>query len=596
MKKTLRISLALLLTVLLVPFTSCKKDDPEPDVIASFTFAVDATDYKKVTFTNESQNFSAVSWNFGDNSALSTETNPVHTYAAVGEFTVTLTATSEKGTTTDVYSTKVTIADPNAMLTKLVGETSKTWKLLRNVSGGAYPLEVGPIDRSSIWWAVGLNNDELAGRPCMLNDEWTFHRDGKMVFDDKGDYWAEGSIYPDDVDDMCASSTAPMVNVDGADVSAWASGTHAFELINGTAPKLKLNGLGAYLGLSKVGTDLEYMVPQQSVTYNLISLYDGTTDTLIVECEYKFSASDAAPGGYWRFVLVHYDNPADEPPIPGNQPAASFSYVLDGRTATFTNTSQYSDSYSWDFGDGTSSTEANPTHTFATDGNFTVSLTATNGMGTNTKSVDIMVSSAVLTAEVLQGGAWKIRVAPNSIYVGPGMGDPSWWQTPVGFLDGSAVGTTDDWSCMVDDEFAFTADGKFTFDTKGSTRNDGYFGGTNGCITDAEIAASGENGAKFGSALGDDAHTYTFTAATAESRAIIELTNSATRAAFIGFMKGYYGGENTSNANLPNGGNAVNRYEVMGYTNDGTVETLIVTVDISGDHTGTASWTMVMVR
>ncbi|HQQ13611.1 MAG TPA: PKD domain-containing protein, partial [Bacteroidales bacterium] len=230
MKKTLRISLALLLTVLLVPFTSCKKDDPEPDVIASFTFAVDATDYKKVTFTNESQNFSAVSWNFGDNSALSTETNPVHTYAAVGEFTVTLTATSEKGTTTDVYSTKVTIADPNAMLTKLVGETSKTWKLLRNVSGGAYPLEVGPIDRSSIWWAVGLNNDELAGRPCMLNDEWTFHRDGKMVFDDKGDYWAEGSIYPDDVDDMCASSTAPMVNVDGADVSAWASGTHAFEL------------------------------------------------------------------------------------------------------------------------------------------------------------------------------------------------------------------------------------------------------------------------------------------------------------------------------------------------------------------------------
>ena len=367
-------------------------------------------------------------------------------------------------------------------------------------------------------------------------------------------------------------------------------------MIPGTAPKLKLIGTGAYLGLSKVGTDLEYTVPQAEVTYNLISLYDGTTDTLIVECEYKFAAGDPGPGGYWRFVLVHYDNPADEPPIPGNQPNASFTYVLDGRTATFTNTSQYADSYAWDFGDGSTSTEENPTHTFANDGNFTVSLTATNAQGTNTRSVDILVSSSVLTAEVLQGGPWKIRVAPNSIYVGPGMGDPSWWQTPVGFLDGSAVGTTDDWSCMVDDEFTFTADGKFTYDTKGSTRNDGYFGGTNGCITDAEIAASGENGAKFGSALGDDAHTYAFTPATAESRAIIELTNSATRAAFIGFMKGYYGGENTSNANPPNGGNAVNRYEVMGYTNDGTVETLIVTVDISGDHSGTASWTMVMVR
>ena len=596
MKKTLRISLALLLTVLLVPFTSCKKDDPEPDVIASFTFAVDASDYKKVTFTNESQNFSALSWNFGDNSAVSTETNPVHTYAAVGEYTVTLTATSEKGTYTDVFTTKVTIADPNQMLTMLVGETSKTWKLLRNVSTGNYPLEVGPIDRSTIWWAVGLNNDELALRPCMLNDEWTFSRDGKMVFDDKGDYWAEGNIYPDGLNNMCASSTEPMINRDGVDVSAWASGQHTFELTPGDAAKLKLIGTGAYLGLSKVGTDLEYMVPQPNVTYNLIKLYDGTTDTLIVECEYKFNAGDAGPGGYWRFVLVHYDNPADEPPIPGNQPAANFSYTVDGRTITFTNTSSYATAYSWNFGDGATSTEENPVHTYATDGNFTVVLTATNDLGTSTKSVDVLLSSAVLTDEVLQGGPWKIRVAPNSIYVGPGMGDPSWWQTPVGFLDGSAVGTTDDWSCMVDDEFTFVAGGTFTYDTKGSTRNDGYFGGTNGCITDAEIAASGENGAKFGSALGADAHTYTFTPATAESRAIIELTNSATRAAFIGFMKGYYGGENTSNANPPNGGNAVNRYEVMGYTNDGTVETLIVTVDISGDHSGTASWTMVMVR
>lgn len=595
MKKTLRISLALLLTVLLVPFTSCKKDDPEPDVIASFTFAVDATDYKKVTFTNESQNFSALSWNFGDNSAVSTETNPVHTYAAIGEYTVTLTATSEKGTYTDVFTAKVTIADPNQMLTMLVGETSKTWKLLRNVSTGRYPLEVGPIDRSTIWWAVGLNNDELALRPCMLNDEWTFSRDGKMSFDDKGDYWAEGSIYPDDADDMCAASTT-MINVDGADVSAWSSGEHTFELTPGDAPKLKVIGTGAYLGLSKVGTDLEYMVPQPNVTYNLIKLHDGPTDTLIVEVEYKFAASDPGPGGYWRFVLVHYDNPADEPPIPGNQPAANFSYTVDGRTVTFTNTSSYSTAYSWNFGDGATSTEENPVHTYATDGNFTVVLTATNDLGTSTKSVDILLSSAVLTDEVLQGGPWKIRVAPNSIYVGPGMGDPSWWQTPVGFLDGSAVGTTDDWSCMVDDEFTFVAGGTFTYDTKGSTRNDGYFGGTNGCITDAEIAASGENGAKFGSALGADAHTYTFTPATAESRAIIELTNSATRAAFIGFMKGYYGGENTNNANPPNGGNAVNRYEVMGYTNDGTVETLIVTVDISGDHSGTASWTMVMVR
>jgi len=598
MKKTLRISLALLLTVLLVPFTSCKKDDPEPDVIASFTFKIDDNDFKKVEFTNESQNFSALSWDFGDGTALSTETNPVHTYAAVGEYTVKLTATSQKGTTTDVYTKKVTIADPNEMLTRLVGESSKTWKLLRDVSGGVYPLEVGPWAHNEIWWAMGRNNDELANRPCMLNDEFTFTRDGKLIIDRKGDYWAEGGIYVPA--NICASTSDPMVGAAGEDLSAWKGGTFAFEL-DGANNKITAKGKGAFIGFEKLGNGKEVsngasatnpIVLPESITYSVISLYDGTTDTLIVQGQYKWDDSD---GGYWRFVLVHYDNPADEPPIPGNQPAANFTYVLDGRTATFTNTSNFATSYLWDFGDGSTSTETNPTHTFASDGNFTVSLTATNELGTNVKTVDIMVSTVELTNEILQGAPWRIRVAPNSIYVGPGMGDPSWWQTPVGFLDGSAAGTPDDWSCMVDDEFTFHADGKFTYDTKGSTRNDGYFGGTNGCITDEEIAASG-NGAYFGSALGDDAHTYTFTPASGGNRAIIELTNSATRAAFIGFMKGYYGGENANGANPPNGGNPTNRYEVMGYSNNGTVETLIVSVDISGDHSGGASWTMVMVR
>lgn len=595
MKKTLRFSLVLLLTVLLVPFTSCKKDDPDPDVISSFTFKVDAADFKKVAFTNESQNFSALSWNFGDGSAVSTETNPVHVYANIGEYNVTLTATSLNGKVTDVYTTKVTIADPNQMLTILVGETSKTWKLLRDVSTGRYPLEVGPIARNEIWWAVGRNNDELAIRTCMLNDEWTFGRDGSMVFNDHGDYWAEGSVYPDGSNNMCASTNEPMLNKDGVDVSAWASGNHTFVLTPGATPTLETVGNGAYIGLSKVGTDLEHMVPQPSVKYNVIALTEGTTDTLIVEAEYKFNAADPGPGGYWRFVLVHYDNPADEPPIPGNQPAASFSTSIDGLTVSFTNNSNFANSYSWAFGDGSTSTEENPTHTYAEDGFYTVSLTAVNDLGTATATQNILLSTTALTDELLQGAPWKVSLMDKAISVGPGIGDGGWWQTPLSFLDGSQVGTGDDWSCIVDDEFTFAAGGVYTYDTKGSTRNDGYFGGTNGCISDADIAASG-NGAFFGSALGADAHTYTFTPATADSRPIIELTNSATRAAFIGFMKGYYGGENVDGANPPNGGNSVNRYEVVGYAKSSTKEYLLISVDISVDHNGSAAWNAILER
>ena len=117
-------------------------------------------------------------------------------------------------------------------------------------------------------------------------------------------------------------------------------------------------------------------------------------------------------------------------------------------------------------------------------------------------------------------------------------------------------------------------------------------GSPNGCWSDAQIAASG-NGAAFGSGV----HAFSFTPATGTTRPIITLTNGATGAAFLGFYKGYYGGENGSdNTKAPNGGNATNRYEVMSYVNAGGVETLTISVDISGAHDGSSAWSVVLVR
>ncbi len=58
-----------------------------------------------------------------------------------------------------------------------------------------------------------------------------------------------------------------------------------------------------------------------------------------------------------------------------------------GETAVFTNTTVGSPplTYSWDFGDGSgTSTDENPTYTYAITGTFTVSLTASNAFGTDT--------------------------------------------------------------------------------------------------------------------------------------------------------------------------------------------------------------------
>ena len=45
---------------------------------------------------------------------------------------------------------------------------------------------------------------------------------------------------------------------------------------------------------------------------------------------------------------------------------------------TFTNTSKYADKYSWDFGDGNTSTQVNPLHTYAEPGAYEVKLIASN--------------------------------------------------------------------------------------------------------------------------------------------------------------------------------------------------------------------------
>jgi len=74
---------------------------------------------------------------------------------------------------------------------------------------------------------------------------------------------------------------------------------------------------------------------------------------------------------------------------------ASYTYSADDLAVTFTNTSTGAESYSWDFGDGNSSTTESPVHTFADAGTYTVVLTAVAGMESVTDEQSITVSSAL---------------------------------------------------------------------------------------------------------------------------------------------------------------------------------------------------------
>ena len=78
-------------------------------------------------------------------------------------------------------------------------------------------------------------------------------------------------------------------------------------------------------------------------------------------------------------------------------PVADFSFVsVEGRTIQFTDlSSNQPETWSWNFGDGETSVEQNPIHTYQSDGNFLVSLVAGNAAGgtSATKNVDVQLTS-----------------------------------------------------------------------------------------------------------------------------------------------------------------------------------------------------------
>ncbi|MFA5415070.1 MAG: DUF2341 domain-containing protein, partial [Methanoregula sp.] len=97
-------------------------------------------------------------------------------------------------------------------------------------------------------------------------------------------------------------------------------------------------------------------------------------------------------------------------------PAASFTGTLVyglSHTIRFTDTSaNYPVAWNWNFGDGGTSTEQNPVHTFAADGNYTVTLIATNEYGSNTETIrDFTVETPVVAVVTVSPASVQLNVS-----------------------------------------------------------------------------------------------------------------------------------------------------------------------------------------
>ena len=117
----------------------------------------------------------------------------------------------------------------------------------------------------------------------------------------------------------------------------------------------------------------------------------------------------------------------------------NFTFTTSSLTAIFTDDSILAVSHSWDFGDGNSSTEVNPTHTYAVAGTYDVTLTTTNDANVSrsiTKPVPVGGIEATFEAVVLNSTC-------NDHTTETGDNADAWDMTPNSSVVDDILGTID---------------------------------------------------------------------------------------------------------------------------------------------------------
>ncbi|MEQ8520713.1 MAG: PKD domain-containing protein, partial [Vicingaceae bacterium] len=118
-----------------------------------------------------------------------------------------------------------------------------------------------------------------------------------------------------------------------------------------------------------------------------------------------------APGTYGLSLTTGCGNASDDITISSGDAVASFAAANSWLTAIFSNVSQKATSYSWDFGDGNTSTDMNPQHLYAATGTYNVCLTSTGECGSDQTCQDVMVSDYVGINSL--NGENAVNIYPN---------------------------------------------------------------------------------------------------------------------------------------------------------------------------------------
>ncbi len=416
-----------------------------PLAVPSFTTS---SDENTVTFTNTSTDATSYSWDFGDGTS-STATNPVHTYPDDGQYTVILTATNDCGSVT-IEQIVSTSSIPQAAF--IAGNTS-----------GCAPLTVNFTDQSTsntTSWSWSFPG----GTPSSSTNQ-----NPTIVYENAGTYTVtlvasndSGATTATEIDFV---TIAPLptpgftTSINGSEVIFTNTTTngnqYTWDFGDGTTSN-EINPIHEYLLEGQYDVILTAvnecgMISTEIVTITIISLPQaGFTAATRSGCapltiDFQDESSESANAWSWSFIggtpaSSDEQNPTVVYDTPGTytvaltvsnasgmntltqidyievfpETVAEFSLTTAGDEISIENNSTNATGFVWSFGDGTTSMEVNPTHTYTSSGTYTVSLTAVGLCGTVTTSETVMITITNILDEEL--------VSLFEVYPNPGLG------------------------------------------------------------------------------------------------------------------------------------------------------------------------------
>ena len=402
-----------------------------------------------VQFTDQSTgNPTAWLWEFGDGTAPSNLQNPIHTYNDAGRYNVRLTVTNADGSNTVTVNEFIVIT-PAPTINFTQDQTEGCVPLNVNFQ---FDLTANTTPITSYEWVFTNGSFSTSANPSIEFTQGESVGVVLTVTDANGCTNAQSfrdvvTLFPQAPEptftaDQVGSCAAPLeVNFTNTTNEGGQNLSYIWQFPGGTPashngpnpPTVSYNAPGSnnvslrvttangcvrdttisnFIGVGDVDADFTIdgavACAGDSVSFTNTSVGglnnvswdfgDGTTSTA-VNPVHLF----AEPGNYTvRMNVANPDGCGDE--------IERTIRVVEGPTAdfavdtpavceapvpiTFSNLSTNANTYLWDFGDGTTSTAANPVHTYATTGTYTICLTASNGSGC---SVQICRDTEIIT-------------------------------------------------------------------------------------------------------------------------------------------------------------------------------------------------------